>query len=355
MSVETTWPGAAAGQKGGPAKATGRNGGSPEALSSSAATPCREAGADSPLAGRRVAVLIPAYNEERFIGSVVLKARRYTANVIVVDDGSTDGTADVARAAGAVVVAHDCNQGKGAALNTAFRLAREGDPEVVVMLDADGQHLPEEICRVVLPVLRGEADLVVGSRYLQNASNTPRHRILGHRFFNLLTNLASGVRASDSQSGYRAFSPRAVEALAFHSRGFSVESEMQFIAHEHGLRLAEVPITIRYTDKPKRSVWAQGLRVLNGVLRLVGQYRPLFFFGLTGLAEMLAGLGWGLVVVERFNHFGDLAIGYAMLCLLLSIIGMVSLSTGVILHSVRGLLVEELLKLHGRRRDDRRW
>ena len=108
-------------------------------------------------------IVIPAYNEERFIGSVVLKARRYADCVIVVDDGSTDGTAEIAAQAGAEVARHAKNLGKGAALNSGFKKACELAPQVVVMLDGDGQHHPEEVGTVIAPILAGEADIVIGT------------------------------------------------------------------------------------------------------------------------------------------------------------------------------------------------
>jgi glycosyltransferase involved in cell wall biosynthesis len=209
---------------------------------------------------------------------------------------------------------------------------------VIVMLDADGQHLPEELPQIVSPILAGKADIVIGSRYIQNTSNTPFIRRWGHRFINLATTLPSGVSVSDSQSGYRAFSRRAIELADFHSDGFSVESEMQFLAHEHHLKVMEVPITIRYTDKAKRSPFSQGMTVMGGILKLTGQYRPLLYFGVPGLVLLLIGIGWGILVVDRFAVTGHLATGYAMICLLLSIIGLIMLSTGFTLHSIRGLL-----------------
>jgi glycosyltransferase involved in cell wall biosynthesis len=292
--------------------------------------------------GHKVVVVIPAFNEERFIGSVVLKTRRFADVVIVVDDGSSDDTAGVAEAAGAVTVCHAVNQGKGMALNTGFRRARELAPDAVVMLDGDGQHLPEELATVLGPVLRDEADIVVGSRYLDRASDVPRHRILGHWFINRLTNACAGLSSTDSQSGYRAFSRRALDALTFSSNGFSVESEMQFLAQDLGLRFAEVPITIRYPDKAKRSVMAHGLMVLNGILQLVGQHRPLLFFGVPGLLVLLTGMGWGGVVVRIYSTSNELAVGYALISVLLTILGSLGLFGGIILHSIRGLLFQLL-------------
>jgi glycosyltransferase involved in cell wall biosynthesis len=295
----------------------------------------------------RVVAIIPAYNEERFIGSVVLQVQEFANQVIVVDDGSADATARVAEAAGADVVRHCHNQGKGVALSSGFRRARELAPDVVITIDADGQHEAGEVDQVIAPVMAGEADIVIGSRYLDDNSDVPRHRIWGHHAFNFLTNQVSGVNATDSQSGFRAFSPRALQAIAFQSNGFSsngfsVESEMQFLAKEHDLRLCEVPITICYHDPPKRSVIRHGLMVLNGILRLTGQYRPLLFFGLPGLLAMLGGLGLGLWVTETYKQSLNLAVGYALISVLLFITGSISLSTGVILHSVRALLIEYL-------------
>ena len=289
----------------------------------------------------KIIAVIPAYNEERFIGSVVLKTRQFAHAVIVVDDGSADGTGRIAEAAGAVVVQHPQNQGKGMALNSGFRRARELNPDVVVTLDADGQHQPEEMECVAAPVLDGQADIVVGSRYLKDTSKVPLHRILGHLAFNFLTNRVSGVSLTDSQSGFRAFSPVALSAISsFHSDGFSVESEMQLQAHTHDLRVAEVPITIHYHDKPKRPVVIHGLMVLNGILRLVGQQHPLLLFGLPSTMIVLASLLWGAWVVGTYSRTQVLAAGYVLLSVLLFIIGNLGIFAGITLHSMRELIVE---------------
>lgn len=287
--------------------------------------------------------LIPAYNEERFIASAVLLARPHVDEVWVVDDGSGDATAALAAAAGAVVLRHPANRGKGAALDTGFRAlrARPGDLAVVT-LDADGQHDPAELRRVAAPIQRGRADLVIGSRYLAGPCAAPPARVWGHRFFNSITRAASGVPASDSQSGYRAFSRRALDALSFCSAGFAVESEMQFLARRHGLRVVEVPVASRYLDPPKRSLVRHGLIVLNGILRLTGQYRPLLFFGAPGALLLLVGLAGGLWIVGIYSTTHRLAVGYALISVLLTISGMLALSTAVTLHSVRGLLYDFL-------------
>ena len=294
----------------------------------------------SDVSQHKIVVLIPAYNEERFIGSVVLQARKYAYEVIVVDDGSSDATAEIAETAGAVVVRHEQNQGKGVALNTGFSRARALNPDVVVTLDADGQHLPEEIIMVATPIFERKADIVVGSRYLERVSDVPRHRVWGHRVFNFLTNQVSGLRVTDSQSGFRGFSPQALSAITFSSKGFSVESEMQLLAREHHLRVDEVSIKIQYLDKPKRSVFGQGLSVLNGLLRLTGQYRPLLFFGLPGILLLLTGLTWAIWIVNIYRTSQALPLGDTVISGLLATLGSLSIFTGIILHSVRGLLLD---------------
>jgi hypothetical protein len=160
----------------------------------------------------------------------------------------------------------------------------------------------------------------------------------------MLTSLSSQVAVTDSQSGYRAFSPQAFNTDLFLSTDFTIESEMQFFAHEHALRLVEVPITIHYTDSPKRSPWAQGMSVLGGIIKLTGQYRPLLFFSIPGMFLMFMSAVMDVVIVDRFRLTGQLAVGYAMISVMLTIVGTVSFATGIILHSVRGLLTECLRK-----------
>jgi glycosyltransferase involved in cell wall biosynthesis len=283
--------------------------------------------------------IIPAYNEDRFIGSVVLKARCHAADVIVVDDGSSDLTADVAQAAGARVVRHARNLGKSAALNSGLDLARAQSPEAVVFLDGDGQHHPADIPRLAAPVLNGEADMVVGSRYLERANAAPRWRQAGQMALTAVTNSLSGKPLTDSQSGFRAFGPRALEQLRFSQSSFTAESEMQFLAREHGWKVLEVPVGMNYAEGPKRNPFIHGMGVVDGILRLAGQTRPLLYFGGLGAFLLVAGLTLGWYVVVLFDARGELAVGYALITVLLAIVGTLSISTGIILHSVRALLL----------------
>jgi len=281
---------------------------------------------------------IPCFNEEPFIGSLVLKAKGYAERVIVIDDGSGDNTALIAEEAGATVVKHSSNLGKGAAVRTAFEHAREMGCRALVLLDGDGQHEPAYIPYLVQPVLNGEADMVVGSRFLDIHNSIPRYRLWGHRLLTFLTNLGSRVKLSDSQNGFRAFSPKAVDALSFAENGLSIESEMQFLANDAHLKVAEVPVAIMYHDLTSRSPITHGVEVLESILRLITRRHPLLFFGVPGMVMLCVGIWEGWRVVQGYYASGEFWVGLALLAVLLCIIGSLCLFAGLILHNIRPFL-----------------
>lgn len=287
-----------------------------------------------------VVALIPAYNEERFIGSLVIAVSIHVDLVVVVDDGSSDATSEIARKAGAVVVQHTHNQGKAAAVNTGFDYLRQLDPRAVVMLDGDGQHSADDIPAVLEPVLSGGADVVVGSRFLDVKSDIPVYRQVGQHGLNIVTSLTSGVTLSDSQSGFRAFSHEALDQLSFSQGGFSIESEMQFRVRDHQLRVAEVPIQVTYAEPAKRNPVSHGMQVINGILHLVGQTRPLLFFTIGGTVTLSSGMLLGLYIIDTYTRTHDLAIGYGLITVMLCVIGVLLLFAGLILHSTRGMLMD---------------
>jgi len=281
--------------------------------------------------------VVPAYDEGRRIGSVVLQVKPYVDQVLVVDDGSHDDTAQIAQAAGALVIRHERNRGKGCALNTGLMRARTLGATAVVLIDGDGQHRAEEIPNVLAPILRYEADVVVGSRYLHPHEQVPRHRVLGHKALTWLTNIVSGVHLSDSQNGFRALSARALDVLRFSSHGFSVESEMQFLIREHKLRVTEAPVTTLYPERPKRSVVSHGLQVLDGLVRVTNQYRPLLSYGLPGLVAFMVGLSAAASAIEHLHRAPRLAVGLALAGLPLLGFGTMGLFIGVLLQAMRCL------------------
>lgn len=190
---------------------------------------------------QHITVILPAYNEEVSIGSVVLLTRLYADTVIVVDDGSTDRTADVARKAGAEVIVHEVNMGKGRALKTGFAAA--GGADIIVTMDSDGQHNPAEIKKLVAPIIEEDADIVNGSRYLNGVDkNTPAYRRVGQTVLDGFTNINSGLKITDSQSGFRAFAASTIDIFRFNANGMAIESEMLADAGKAGLRITEVDI-----------------------------------------------------------------------------------------------------------------
>lgn len=192
-----------------------------------------------------VVVIIPAYNEEKALADVIGKTLDYVDEVIVVDDGSSDKTSEVAVEAGARVIKHSVNLGKGEALKSGFK-AIEGD-SIIITIDGDGQHNPNEIPDLVRPIIEDSADLVNGSRYMNGPEeNTPAYRRVGQKVLDIATNISAGTKVTDSQSGFRAFSSKSKNVFRFKDTGFGIESEMLVDAAEAGLKIVEVPITVRY-------------------------------------------------------------------------------------------------------------
>jgi len=241
-------------------------------------------------------------------------------------------------AAGALVVRHECNRGLGAALRTAFQKAKELGADIVVRLDGDGQHNPDEIPALIAPILRGEADVVIGSRFLTGKERAPLYRRIGQRLLTATTNLGSGTHVTDSQSGFRAFSAEAVEKIAITEDGFSAESEMQFAIVRGGLRLTEVPIAAIYTDKAKRNPVGHGVSVLSRVLVLLSLRQPMVLFGVPGLLLTGGGLALALMVLDIWGRTNQLATGYFLGAILLCLTGILALFAAVMLQSMKELL-----------------
>jgi len=281
----------------------------------------------------RVLAGIAAYNEARYIGSIVLQARQYVDEVIVVDDGSTDNTARVAELAGATVIRHAANRGKGAAIQSILAEARKRKPDILVLLDADSQHDPNEIPALIRPI-SDSFDLVIGSREAQK-DKTPRYRRIGQKVLLRSTQLASKTNISDSESGFRALSSKAINELDLTEKGFAIESEMITRAADKNLKITEVPISNIYTtDGSTLNPIRHGIEVLSRVIAMISQRRPLFFFGLVGGLLLLAGLITGIRVLDIAATKGDLAIGSTILTTLLIIAGISSIFTGIILNAL---------------------
>lgn len=192
-----------------------------------------------------ILVAIPAYNEERRIAAVVRGARAHANVVVVIDDASTDRTADLARRAGARVLQHIVNRDLGGALQTAFVYARKTSPDILITMDGDGQFASDDIPRLIAPLVNGTADVVLGSRFL-GVNTVPFFRRLANRVANGVTRMLFGVAVTDSQSGFRAFHCRAFSVMELRTSGMEISSEIVTEMHARSLRYTEVPITVRY-------------------------------------------------------------------------------------------------------------
>ncbi|WP_254807826.1 glycosyltransferase family 2 protein [Natronosalvus amylolyticus] len=287
---------------------------------------------------------IPAYNESVGIGSVILRAQQYAEEVVIIDDGSSDDTVAIAKQTGATVIEHGTNQGKGRALQTFFAYARETEHDSFVVLDGDGQHLPEDIPAVIEPVENGKSDLVVGSRYLEDGTGeeTPFHRRVGQQVLDYLTFGSSGTKLTDTQSGFRAFSPDAVDKLSIRTDGMGVESEMISTAQDADLEMEEVPIDVRYEgiDGQTLNPLHHGLGVATFLLKLIRDRHPLMFFGLPGVLIAGVGIVLGIDAVLLFNSQGTFAPGQTMVSLLLTVIGSLGVFCGLVLNRMSNMIRE---------------
>ena len=194
----------------------------------------------------KIIALIPAYNEETTIADVLERTRPFVSEILVVNDGSRDKTAEIARAHGVRVVSHLVNRGLGAAIGTGFAEANKIGADVVITLDADGQHDPVEIPKFIAAIESG-ADVVIGSR-MMTRTGMPWYRQVANMLGNLSTLILFGAYVTDSQSGFRAFTRHALSLIDLKTNGMEVSSELIAEAKAHGLKIVEVPIQAIYTD-----------------------------------------------------------------------------------------------------------
>ncbi len=278
----------------------------------------------------RTLAAIPCFNEEIAIGSVVLEARQHADEVLVIDDGCTDGTAKVARDAGATVISHGTCRGKGQGIKSALRYAVDHNYDCLVLMDGDGQHNPAEIPLLVEPILADAADLVIGFRTFDQM---PFYRRLGRAVLDVASSNGSSI--TDSQCGFRALNRKTMASMlgTLKKDDFSTESEMLRIAQEKHLRIGETPINCRYGDfdTSTKNPVTHGIEVLGSLFWLAVERRPLLHIGLPGLASMLVGVFLLLRLLQGFGKTGLVAIEQGMLASLFLIPGTVALVLGLVL------------------------
>ncbi len=290
-----------------------------------------------------ITAIIPAYNEEKTIGSVVLGTQQHVSRVIVVDDGSSDQTSQIAKLAGAEVLVHPVNQGKGAALKTGFEAVK--DSEIIVTLDSDGQHDTGLIPKLVKPIQDDEADVVNGSRYLHGKDDdTPAYRRVGQNVLDAATNISGHLKITDSQSGFRAFAGHTIPVFGFHSSGYTIESEMLIDAANAGLRIMEVEIEAIYGEDSnhKANPVKHGVSVLLRIIRDMEYNRPLYYFGAPGAVMVLIGMVLSIIFFSEYITDQSPSLLPTAMAALLTIFGSFIAFTGLILHSISRMIKREM-------------
>ncbi len=211
--------------------------------------------------------LIPAFNEEKELSKVIQETLKYTDDVLVIDDGSSDNTGQIATDNGAHLIKHPQNMGKGVALKSGFEYINKLDYDIIITIDGDSQHNPQEIPKLIDAIKEG-ADFVNGSRYMNGPEeNTPAYRRIGQQVLDKATNISTGLKITDSQSGFRAFNKKACQCFKFHNTGFGIESEMLADAAEANLKIVEIPITVRYdVDGSTKDPVTHGVGVLIKII-----------------------------------------------------------------------------------------
>jgi len=282
---------------------------------------------------------IPAYNEEEAIAKVILFAQRHVDVVVVCDDGSQDLTADIARRLGATVVKLGKNMGYGAAIRTLFEEARKLNADLLVTLDADGQHDAREIPSLIQPILENKADIVLGSRFLQSENHMPRYRRFGVKVLTRMTkNAKQNGAVSDAQCGFRAYGRKAMENLMLGEDGMGASAEVLMKAGALGLVVTEVPVEVHYeglktsTHHPLK----HGLNVLSTIIRLVVEEQPLAYLGLPGIALLGIGLFFGVWTLQLYyiSNPHQIVTNVALASVAFVLLGMFFIFTSITLYAI---------------------
>jgi len=290
-----------------------------------------------------VVIGIPAFNEEKMILKVILEAQKFADVVVVCDDGSSDLTGVIAKRLGADVVKHERNLGYGAAILSLFRCARELNADVLVTLDADGQHNPVEIPNVVKPIIQGIADVVIGSRFIDShgTAEMPLYRRIGAKFITTLVNGSSKNGVKDAQSGFRAYSRRALECVSISETGMGASVEILLKARKHDLKICEVPSSCKYDNNDVATSTehpiTHGLGVVMSIIRLIVEERPIMALGIPGIFCLFVGMLFGVWMLQLYAIEHQIVTNIALASIAFVLLGFFMLSTAMTLHAISRL------------------
>jgi len=291
----------------------------------------------------KITVGVPAYNEEKNIAGIIQNLTEISDTVIVCDDGSTDNTAKIAEKMGAIVITHERNLGYGGAIRSLFLKARELESDMLVTLDSDGQHRISDVLPVVEPILKNQADLVIGSRFLtENQEDMPKYRKIGIKMITSLANSSIEDTVSDSQSGFRAYGKNILSEITPSENGMGVSNEILMKVSKKGFKIAEVPIIVSYEgDTSTQNPISHGASVTLSTLKFISIDHPLKFYGLPGLVFLAIGLVFTVMTIQGFTETRQILLGTAVIGVGTIIFGTVLLMTSIILYSIVNLIREK--------------
>lgn len=294
----------------------------------------------------KITVGIPAYNEEKNIALIIENLREITDTIIVCNDGSTDKTGKIAEKMGAIVINHERNIGYGAAIRTLFLKARELGSDVLVTLDSDGQHRIEDVMPVAEPIIKNQADMVIGSRFLEgNQKNIPKYRKAGIKFITKLANTSLEENVTDSQSGFRAYSKNILSEITPSEHGMGVSNEILIKSSKKGFKIAEVPIVVSYEGETStHHPISHGATVTLSTLKFISIEHPLKFYGIPGIIFLTIGLIFTIMTIQGFTETRQILLSAAVIGVGTIIFGTVLLMTSIILYSVVNLIRENSSK-----------
>jgi len=291
--------------------------------------------------GKRSLAIIPCYNEQLTIASVISKSKRFVDDVLVIDDGSKDNTAKIAKAAGAKVITHNINKGKSAGIKSGFMYALQNRYDYVITLDGDAQHNPDEIPLLLNNLKSNGNDIILGVRF-GRTTEMPTWRKFGKRVLDYATSLGAGGLVTDSQCGFRAFNKKAIENMVkkLNGKAFSVESEQLIRAHETGLNIGINKISCKYKDldTSTQGPTAHGFSVLTFLMKHLIIKRPLLFLGFPGLIMLIFGLILSLQYLLVYDQVNIFNIGYFFLLSTLLITGTIAITSGLVINRLPTLL-----------------
>jgi glycosyltransferase involved in cell wall biosynthesis len=283
-----------------------------------------------------ITIGIPAYNEEKNISAIIKKLQKITDKIIVCDDGSSDLTGKIAREMGVLVVQHEKNLGYGAAIRSIFLKAREQKSESLITLDSDGQHRIEDIQTILEPIKNGRADLVIGSRFLDNGGkNVPAYRKVGIKILTKLANISLEQNITDSQSGFRGYGKRVIEEITPSESGMGVSNEILIKASKKRFRIVEVPIIILYDgNTPSQNPISHGSSVVMSTIKFISMEHPLKFYGIPGSIFLIIGLVFLIYTIQLFTETRQILLSSAIIGVGTVAIGIILLMSSILLYTI---------------------